>query len=65
MRLEKNDPEYARIGLWSSMAREGYAAVSEEGKKETVRKAREVLEKDINEWEEALALPKSIEEAVG
>ncbi|VDC00469.1 unnamed protein product [Peniophora sp. CBMAI 1063] len=63
LRLEKGDPNYPRIGLWNTMASQGYAATDDKVKEETVRKAKEILEKDMKDWEKGLAPPKSVEEA--
>lgn len=64
VRKEKGNPRYARIGLWNTMASEGYAAASDEEKEETVKKAYQTLAEETKEWKDRLSEPKSVEEAI-
>ncbi|VDC02182.1 unnamed protein product [Peniophora sp. CBMAI 1063] len=64
VRLERGDPNYARIGLWNTMASEGYAAASNELKTMALEKAKEELDGRLAERNELLAEPKSMEEAL-
>lgn len=63
VREEKGDPEYARIGLWNTMASEGYAAASEEEKEEAFRKAKKELDEKMTQRQKLLAEPQSLQEA--
>ncbi|VDC05318.1 unnamed protein product [Peniophora sp. CBMAI 1063] len=64
VRLEKGDPDYPRIGLWNTMASQGYAAADDSEKEKTVRKAKEILEKEMKGWEKTTTPPKSVAEAI-
>lgn len=63
VREQKRDPQYARIGLWNTLASERYHAVSDEEKEETMQKAKEILSDETAKWRDSLAEPKSMEEA--
>ncbi|VDC04984.1 unnamed protein product [Peniophora sp. CBMAI 1063] len=64
VRVEKGDPNYARIGLWNTMASEGYLAASAEEKEEIMKKAKDALDNRMEERRELLAEPKSMAEAL-
>ncbi|VDB87022.1 unnamed protein product [Peniophora sp. CBMAI 1063] len=64
VRSEKGNPNYARIGLWNTMARCGYEESSEAEKEQTFRKAQDMLEREMKSWRAGLALPETIEEGI-
>lgn len=62
LRLAKNDPDYPRIGAWTSVVTERFATASEEERDETFREAKRLLEAETAQWKGKLAEPQNIEQ---
>ncbi|VDC03026.1 unnamed protein product [Peniophora sp. CBMAI 1063] len=64
VRRERDDPSYGRIGVWNTVAAEMYKSADAEERHEAEVEAKRIFDAKVAAWEDSLAAPGSMDDAV-